>query len=133
MKQLRLLITVVLLFAVALITNAQSKKVNGEKNEMKEVTLTGEIIDQKCYTTGMMGGKGEDHKECAISCIKGGLPVGLLEDKTEKVYTVVPKAGMKGANEELAKYAAQKVKLTGMAATKGGQSLFIYTKIEEIK
>jgi hypothetical protein len=79
-----------------------------------------------------MGGRGEDHKQCAIDCINGGLPVGLLEDKTETVYTVVPKSpGMKGANEELVKYAAEKVKLTGTVVEKGGAKLFVYSKVEE--
>jgi hypothetical protein len=65
--------------------------------------------------------------------MKGGLPVGVLEDKTDKVYTVVPKAGMKGANEELVQYAAEKVKITGMVVNKGGQNLLVYTKVEPVK
>lgn len=129
MKKSYMLILALLSFVLVLAAFAQGKK---DMKEMKEVTITGEIIDQKCYVTGMMGGKGEDHKECAISCIRGGLPVGILEDNTEKVYTVVPKSGMKGANEELVQYAAQKVKLTGTAAKKGGQNLFIYSKVESV-
>jgi hypothetical protein len=127
MKKTHLLIYALLSIVLVLEASAQGKK---EKSAMKEVTVTGEIIDVKCYITGMMGGKGEEHKQCAIDCINGGLPVGILEDKTEKVYAVVPKGGMKGANEELVQYAAQKVKLTGMIAKKGGQNLFIYSKVE---
>ena len=130
MKKTSLFIIAVLSIFVSLMASAQGKK--GMK-EMKEVSITGEVIDQKCYLTGMNGARGEAHKECAISCIKGGLPVGILEDKTEKVYTVVPKAGMKGANEELVQYAAEKVKLTGMIVHKGGQNLLVYTKVEPVK
>jgi len=105
-----------------------------EKKAMKEVTITGEIIDTKCYVIGMMGGRGEEHKQCAIDCINGGLPVGIVEDKTDKVYVVVPKSpGMKGANEDLVKYAAERVKLTGNVVEKGGQRLFVYTNVEEVK
>ncbi|MBI4546524.1 MAG: hypothetical protein HY707_00985 [Ignavibacteriae bacterium] len=130
MKKFKLFIIAFLSVVSVLAVSAQSKKA---MKEMKEVTITGEVIDQKCYLTGMNGARGEAHKECAISCIKGGLPVGVLEDKTEKVYTVVPKGGMKGANEELVQYAAQKVKLTGMTAKKGGQNLFIYSKVEPVQ
>ena len=130
MHKFSLFVIAVLSIVSTLTVSAQGKK--GMK-EMKEVTVTGEIIDQKCYLTGMNGARGEAHKECAISCIKGGLPVGVLEDKTEKVYTVVPKAGMKGANEELVQYAAEKVKLTGMVVHKGGQNLLVYTKVEPAK
>ncbi|MBI4535326.1 MAG: hypothetical protein HY708_03545 [Ignavibacteriae bacterium] len=105
-----------------------------EKKAMKEVTITGEIIDTKCYVTGMMGGRGEEHKQCAIDCIKGGLPVGIVENKTDKVYVVVARSpSMKGANEELVEYAAERVKLTGNAVEKGGQKLFVYTKVEKVE
>jgi hypothetical protein len=132
MKKLSVVLAAGLLsLAVAFTLTAQEKKA---MKEMKEVTITGEIIDTKCYVTGMMGGRGEEHKQCAIDCIKGGLPVGIVEDKTDKVYVLVPKSpGKKGANEELVKYAAERVKLTGNAVEKGGQKLFVYTKVEEAK
>jgi len=117
----------ILSLAITMSVSAQAKKA------MKEVTITGEIIDTKCYLTGMMGGRGEEHKQCAIDCIKGGLPVGIVENKTNKVYVVVPKAGMKGANEELVQYAAQTVKLTGTVVEKGGEKLLVYSKVEEAK
>ncbi len=117
----------ILSLAIMISVSAQVKKA------MKEVTVTGEIIDTKCYLTGMMGGRGEDHKQCAIDCIKGGLPVGIVENKTNKVYVVVPKAGTKGANEELVQYAAQTVRLTGTVVEKGGEKLLVYSKVEEAK
>ena len=124
---LSFLLVLILSLAVTMSVSAQAKKA------MKEVTLTGEIIDTKCYLTGMMGGSGEEHKQCAIDCIKGGLPVGVLEKKTNKVYVVVPKAGTKGANEEVVQYAAQTVKLTGTAVEKGGEKLFVYSTVELAK
>ena len=121
---------VLLTFAAMLSLSAQDK---GGKKDPKEIVIRGEVVDVKCYLTGMMGGKGDDHKQCAIECIKGGLPVGILEEKTEKVYTVVPSKGMEGANDALAPYAAQKVALTGSFREKGGMKLFVYTKVEEAK
>ncbi len=105
-----------------------------EIKAMKEVTVTGEIIDTKCYLAGMMGGRGEGHKQYAVDCIKGGLPVGIVEDTTDQVYVLVPQSpGMKGANEELVKYTAERVKLTGNIVEKSGQKLFVYAKVEEVK
>jgi hypothetical protein len=127
MNKISLIALLMLFLLVA--GSAQDKK----KKEAKDVTVTGEVIDLKCYIQGMMGGKGEDHKQCAIDCIKGGLPVGILDDKSDKAYLVVPKAGMRGANEELLPFAAQKVKLTGTFAEKGGQKILIYSKVEEAK
>jgi hypothetical protein len=123
-------VTLFLLLAATITVPAQDKK---DKKGAKEVIVTGEIIDVKCYVTGMQGGMGEDHKQCAIDCIKGGVPVGVLDQKSDKIYLVIPKAGMAGANEELLPYVAQKVKLTGTFAEKGGQKVLIYTKVEEAK
>ena len=121
------------LLTISLVLTLSAQDKEKKDKEKKEITITGEVIDIKCYFTGMMGGHGDDHKQCAIDCAKGGLPLGILEDKTEKVYTVVPKGGMKGANDDLVEYVAGKVTLTGMLLKKGGQELFIYTKAEPLK
>ncbi|MBI4547988.1 MAG: hypothetical protein HY707_08410 [Ignavibacteriae bacterium] len=125
MKKVRLLLMVALVLSVLSVTAQDKKK--------KDMTLMGEVIDVKCYLNGMMESMGADHKQCAIDCIKGGLPVGILDAESKNVYTVVPKTGMKGANEELVKYVTQKVKLTGTFMEKGGQKIFFYTKVEEVK
>jgi hypothetical protein len=130
MKQTSLIILSVLSFVIAA-EGAQEKQ--SKKKETKEVTVTGEVIDVKCYIQGMMGGMGEDHKQCAIDCIKGGLPVGILDEQSQKVFVVAPKAGMKGANEELLPFVAQKVKMTGTVVEKGGQKILIYSKVEGVK
>ena len=106
---------------------------SAQEKAMKESTIKGEIIDTKCYLTGMMGGRGEEHKDCAIACIKGGLPVGILEEKTGKVYVVVPAKGTKGANEALVQYAAEIVTLKGMFVEKGGTKVFAYNSVESAK
>jgi hypothetical protein len=120
---------------VALITVALTLvgSLTAQEKAMKETTIKGDIIDTKCYLTGMMGGRGEDHKDCAIACIKGGLPVGILEERTGKVYVVVPAKGQKGANEALVQYAAETVTLKGMFLEKGGTKVFAYNSVESGK
>lgn len=123
-----------LLVVLALCMTVLSAIAQEKKEKPKEVTITGEVTDIKCLLNGMKANS-DDHKQCATDCIKGGLPVGILvmEDKVEKLYVVVPKAGMKGANEELAKYAEKKVKLTGMVMEKNGIKMMAYSKVEEAK
>lgn len=128
----RLLFLVLVAATTVSVSIGQEKEKSKEKSK-KEITITGEVIDVKCYLTGMMGGRGEDHKQCAIDCAKGGLPLGILEDKTEKVYTVVPKGGMKGANDDLIQHIAGKVTLTGILVEKGDQKMLLYTKVEPAK
>ena len=125
--------TTKLFLALAIVSLTLVGSLAAQEKAMKEVTIKGEIIDSKCYLTGMMGGKGEDHKDCAIACMKGGLPVAILEEKTGKVYVVVPAKGQKGANEALVQYAAETVTLKGMFIEKGGTKLFAYNSVEAAK
>ena len=61
------------------------------------------------------------------------MPVGILEEKTGKVYVVVPAKGTKGANEALVQYAAEIVTLKGMFVEKGGTKVFAYNSVESAK
>jgi hypothetical protein len=56
--------------------------------QAKTVTVKGEVIDTYCYA--LMGAKGESHRQCAIDCFKAGIPAGLLENGTNKVFVLLP-------------------------------------------
>ena len=43
-----------------------------------ETTLTGELVDTKCYFGVMRPATGKVHRACAIRCLSGGVPPGLL-------------------------------------------------------
>ena len=103
-----------------------------EKKQGTEATLKGELIDLKCYSSGMGGGRGEEHQDCAIQCIRGGLPVGLLDEKGA-VYLLVPRKGMKGGNEALAEHAAHTLTFKGTLQDKGGMKVLHYTSFEMAK
>jgi hypothetical protein len=39
-----------------------------------QITLSGEIVDSKCYLGAMKPGGGRTHRGCARLCLKGGIP-----------------------------------------------------------
>lgn len=94
----------------------------------QSVTVKGEVIDTYCYA--LMGAKGESHRQCAMDCIKAGIPAGLLEEGTGKVYVLLPnkdKAGLpKGVIDKLGRMAT----ITGKAYTSGGSN---FLTVESIK
>lgn len=46
-----------------------------EKTEdLGPITVTGEIVDSKCYLGVMNPGSGKVHRDCAARCISGGIP-----------------------------------------------------------
>src|SRR5690349_6223923 len=51
-------------------------------------TVTGEVVDTFCFSS--VGAKGASHKQCGIDCVKKGIPAGLLEKGTDKVYVLLP-------------------------------------------
>lgn len=48
-----------------------------------EVTLSGEIIDSKCFMGVMKPGEGKVHRACAAMCIAGGIPPMLVVDQSD--------------------------------------------------
>jgi len=92
------------------------------------VKVTGEIIDTYCYS--LMGAKGESHRQCAIDCVKAGIPAGILEDGTNKVYVLLPNKDKSGLPKEVLEKMARKVTITGKVATVGGSQ---FLTVESIK
>ena len=50
--------------------------------------LDGEVIDITCYLRH--DGFGPGHTQCALECAEMGMPVGLLQKGTGKIYLIVP-------------------------------------------
>ena len=55
---------------------AQAHESQAGKAPPKSRTLTGEIVDMGCYLG--REAKGADHRSCALKCVAGGMPMGLL-------------------------------------------------------
>lgn len=58
--------------------------------DLGAVTLTGEIVDSKCYFGVMNPGSGKVHRACAVRCISGGIPPALaVKDASGVVRPVI--------------------------------------------
>ncbi len=90
-------------------------------------TVTGEILDMKCYMTS--GAHGDNHKDCSVSCIKGGAPMGVLTDDG-KVYLLVAGKANPAAYDDAKKMAGEKVTVTGTVSEKGGVQALIVSEVK---
>ena len=88
------------------------------------------IVDMQCYTSS--AAHGEDHKECATGCIKGGAPVGLL-DKDGKVFLLVKNEKDAGDYSRLVDYASQTVTITGTLYNRGGINSVVVGTVQAAK
>lgn len=83
---------------------------------LEEVTVSGEILDPKCYFGVMKPGEGKIHKSCAIRCISGGIPpvMRVLEaDGINYDYYLVKGPGGEAINQEVLPYVAQTITVSG--------------------
>src|SRR5712691_5361233 len=119
-----ILVVIAGMFAVLVLAEGQkgSKAGASEAKGGAEAKISGEVIDSYCYIK--MGAKGPGHAECAANCAKGGIPIALLEDGTDKVIWLAANKDMVGANEELIPYAGKKVTLSGHWLERGGAKVF---------
>ena len=79
-----------------------------------EKSVTGEVVDLMCYIDH--GAMGDKHSACGSKCIKGGGPVGIVENG--KAYLVVGEH--KPINDELAESCGKTVTIKGKVAERGG-------------
>jgi hypothetical protein len=92
------------------------------------VTVKGEVIDTYCYA--LLGAKGESHRQCAIDCVKAGIPAGLLEEGTGKVYVLLPSKDKTGLPGGVIDRMGRMASITGKVYTSGGSN---FLTVESIK
>ncbi|MEP7232033.1 MAG: hypothetical protein ABI691_17355 [Ginsengibacter sp.] len=90
-------------------------------------TVTGEILDMKCYMAS--GAHGDGHKECAATCINGGSPMGILADDG-KVYLLIEGSKNADAYSAAKKFAGEMVTLTGTLSEKNGVQALVVTEVK---
>lgn len=101
-----------------------------QENNTAPQTIKGEVVDLSCYMDH--GAKGEGHKGCAESCIKKGLPAGLLTADGQ-LYLLTENHSKEKAYGKLSKYAADQVAVTGTVADKNGMKAISVDDIKSSK
>jgi hypothetical protein len=82
-------------------------------------TLTGEIVDMACYIPHPDTGRGNSHRKCADTCVKKGLPMGLLTSD-KQLYLLLENHDNPKPYDELKQKAAQTVTVEGNKVSQGG-------------
>ena len=97
--------------------------------QAKTQTIKGEVIDTYCYA--LMGAKGESHRQCAIDCFKAGIPAGLLENGTNKVFVLLPNKDRTSLPQSaILEKMGRQTTITGKTYTAGGSN---FLTVESIK
>jgi hypothetical protein len=83
-----------------------------------ETSVTGHLRDSFCFLT--MGAHGPSHQKCAMACAKKGIPVLLVEDKTDKSYVLMPAKNGESLPDSVIDKMEDEVTVTGDEFAKGG-------------
>jgi hypothetical protein len=84
------------------------------------VTLTGEIVDSKCFLGVMVPGEGVTHRGCAALCLRGGIPAALRvrgPDAAAGLYLIT---GSTATRDQAIAWAGEVAEITGTVTQRGG-------------
>ena len=99
-------------------------------SDSKEVTITGEVIDLKCYE-GKNSARGEGHKACALSCAKRGNQMAIVDEKNN-VYSITGNYS-ENKNEKLIEFVAETVEAKGVVTETNGKKFIAVSSIKKVE
>lgn len=84
-------------------------------------TLTGEIVDSKCYLGVMNPGDHKTHRSCAVRCISGGIPPLFVVKDGEGQVSYLLLVGADGASvgSQVLDKVAEPIEITGEVVQQG--------------
>jgi hypothetical protein len=102
--------------------------------DMGPTTVSGEIVDSKCYLGVMNPGQGKVHRDCAARCLSGGIPPifvsaervsaeGVSAERGEQ-YLLLDMNGNALGHDDLREFIAESVSVEGEVLERG-KTLFL--------
>lgn len=97
-------------------------------------TLRGEITDSKCYLGVMNPGEAKTHRQCAVNCLRGGIPaLFVVRDRrgnVSELWLLSEEGGP--VNREILDFVAEPVEITGRVR-RAGAHLYLYFDPKNIR
>jgi hypothetical protein len=103
-------------------TDAAAPTIPGDREiDLGEMTLTGEIVDSKCFLGVMKPGRLKPHRSCAVRCISGGIPPVLLvrDAQGNAGYFLLVSSTGEAVNQDVLDRVAEPVEITGRVVRLG--------------
>lgn len=89
--------------------------------------MVGQVVDTACYLGH--DSKGDKHLDCATACAKEGIPLAILDLKTNLLYLPIA-MNHKNANPQLMPFLEKRVKVSGVVLLKNGLRGIVIDKVE---
>ena len=87
------------------------------------VSLTGEIVDSKCYLGVMNPGQGKVHRDCAARCLSGGTPPIFVTTEGREQFLLVGLEGRALGRDALREFIGEPITIRGEVLARGDSRL----------
>lgn len=87
--------------------------------DLGAVTVTGEIVDSKCYLGVMNPGQGKVHRDCAARCLSGGVPPIFVASNGVDQFLLVDPEGHVLGHDALREFVAEPITIHGELFERG--------------
>jgi hypothetical protein len=91
--------------------------------DLGAVTVTGEIVDSKCYLGVMNPGQGKVHRDCAARCLSGGIPPIFVATDGHEQLLLVGLDGRAVGRDALREFIAEPIQIQGELLETGSTQL----------
>jgi hypothetical protein len=91
--------------------------------DLGTVTVTGEIVDSKCYLGVMNPGQGKVHRDCAARCLSGGIPPIFISTHGHGQLLLVGLDGRALGRDALREFIAEPIQIQGELLETGSTQL----------
>jgi len=88
-------------------------------HDLGTVTVTGEIVDSKCYLGVMNPGQGKVHRDCAARCLSGGIPPIFISTDGYQQFLLVGLDGLALKRDALREFIGEPVTIRGQVLARG--------------
>jgi hypothetical protein len=93
--------------------------------DLGAVTVTGEIVDSKCYLGVMNPGQGKVHRDCAARCLSGGVPPIFITSSGVDQFLLVDPEGHALGHDALREFVAEPITIHGELLQRGESRLLM--------
>jgi hypothetical protein len=93
--------------------------------DLGAVTVTGEIVDSKCYLGVMNPGQGKVHRDCAARCLSGGVPPIFVTSNGVDQFLLVDPEGHALGHDALREFVAEPITIHGELLQRGESRLLM--------
>src|SRR6266436_6660168 len=107
--------------SIAVIDSAPA--VQERTRDLGTVTVTGEIVDSKCYLGVMNPGQGKVHRDCAARCLSGGTPPIFVTTDGHEQFLLVGLDGFALGRDALREFIAEPITIRGELVQRGASRL----------